>query len=231
MHKIVLLLTCMFVFVGLGFGQTYVGSETCSGCHGVADLSGAGYNIHGEFIKTGHPYKLNATTDQAPVYPANTSPGVLLPTGHDWTDFDFVIGGYGWKARFIDTTGHIFTGDELSVDSVAQYNLADGSWAQYHVGETKEYNYGCFVCHTTGPSPDSTYNTATPGLGTFAEAGIEYRSIDLDSVAYQEDNKGSDIRAALPEPGQLSLTTNFRSQPAVLDWVKPTFYVLLETNF
>jgi cysteine synthase A len=31
----------------------------------------------------------------------------------------------------------------------------------------------------------------------FAEAGIEYRSIDLDSVAYQEDNKGSDIRAAL----------------------------------
>ncbi|MGI9364310.1 MAG: cysteine synthase [Rhizobiaceae bacterium] len=31
----------------------------------------------------------------------------------------------------------------------------------------------------------------------FAEAGIEYRSIDLDSVAYQKDNTGGDIRVAL----------------------------------
>jgi len=31
----------------------------------------------------------------------------------------------------------------------------------------------------------------------FAEAGIEYHSIDLDSVAYQKDNLGADLRAAL----------------------------------
>ena len=31
----------------------------------------------------------------------------------------------------------------------------------------------------------------------FAEAGIEYRSIDLDSVAYQKDNRGGELRAAL----------------------------------
>ncbi len=31
----------------------------------------------------------------------------------------------------------------------------------------------------------------------FQEAGIEYRSIDLDSVAYQADNRGGDIRAVL----------------------------------
>ncbi|WP_372604442.1 glutaredoxin [Actibacterium sp.] len=31
----------------------------------------------------------------------------------------------------------------------------------------------------------------------FAEAGIAYRAIDLDSVAYQADNRGGDIRAAL----------------------------------
>jgi hypothetical protein len=188
----------MFVFVGLGFGQTYVGSATCSGCHGIADLSGTGYDIHGEFIKSGHPYKLNATTDQAPVYPANTSPGVVLPTGHAWSDFDFVIGGYGWKARFVDTTGHIFTGDELSIDSVAQYNLADGSWAQYHVGETKEYNYGCFVCHTTGPSPEGTYNEATPGLGTFAEAGIGCEGCHGPGSAHVASGDGS---VALPVQG------------------------------
>jgi cysteine synthase A len=33
----------------------------------------------------------------------------------------------------------------------------------------------------------------------FAEVGIPYLSIDLDSVEYQQDNKGGDIRAALLE--------------------------------
>ncbi|MDH3992542.1 MAG: cysteine synthase A [Gammaproteobacteria bacterium] len=33
----------------------------------------------------------------------------------------------------------------------------------------------------------------------FAELGIEYRSVDLDSVAYQKDDVGGDIRAALRE--------------------------------
>ena len=33
----------------------------------------------------------------------------------------------------------------------------------------------------------------------FDAAGISYRSVDLDSVAYQEDNKGGDIRAVLRE--------------------------------
>ncbi|WP_317852818.1 MULTISPECIES: glutaredoxin domain-containing protein [Albidovulum] len=33
----------------------------------------------------------------------------------------------------------------------------------------------------------------------FAAAGIEYRSVDLDSVAYQKDDLGGDLRAALLE--------------------------------
>jgi len=33
----------------------------------------------------------------------------------------------------------------------------------------------------------------------FAKYEIPYRSVDLDSVAYQEDNKGGKIRAALRE--------------------------------
>jgi cysteine synthase A len=31
----------------------------------------------------------------------------------------------------------------------------------------------------------------------FARFGVPYRSIDLDSVEYQKDNKGGDIRAAI----------------------------------
>jgi cysteine synthase A len=33
----------------------------------------------------------------------------------------------------------------------------------------------------------------------FADVGIEFRSVDLDSVAYQKDNLGGDVRAALFE--------------------------------
>jgi cysteine synthase A len=33
----------------------------------------------------------------------------------------------------------------------------------------------------------------------FAELGVEYRSIDLDSVAFQKDNLGGEIRIALQE--------------------------------
>ena len=44
------------------------------------------------------------------------------------------------------------------------------------------------------------------------EFGIPYRSIDLDSVAYQKDNRGGDIRAALRAEDRLT------DDPADLRW-------------
>ncbi|MCK0102774.1 hypothetical protein MWU63_10715 [Pseudohalocynthiibacter sp. F2068] len=44
----------------------------------------------------------------------------------------------------------------------------------------------------------------------FAEAGIEYESVDLDSTAYQKDNLGADIRAALRDTtGSLTIPQIF----------------------
>jgi predicted CXXCH cytochrome family protein len=176
MGKLYVMIMMILFTAGLCFGQNYVGSDECKRCHGAADVSGAGYNIHEEVFKSGHPYKLNMLDGSAPSYPANTTDGVPNPPeGHSWSDFSYVIGGYGWKARFVDTLGYVFTGDELSSstgDSVAQYNLDTKGWVTYHKGEAKKYDYGCFVCHTTGPSPEGSYIAATPGLGTFAEPGI-----------------------------------------------------------
>ena len=32
------------------------------------------------------------------------------PAGMDWGDISYIIGGYGWKARFMDLEGYILTG-------------------------------------------------------------------------------------------------------------------------
>ena len=121
--------------------QEFVGSDRCMQCHNTnnADL---GYNIYEEYSKSGHPYKLNAVDGAPPTYPENTSPGVPNPPpGTEWSDYAFVIGGYGWKARFVKPDGRIFTATEE-----VQYNLETEGWVAYHFGEDKKYNAGCFVC-------------------------------------------------------------------------------------
>lgn len=85
--------------------------------------------------------------NQQPSIPFTTDEGLEIPTpaGYDWTNISYMIGGYGWKARFVDAEGFIITeqGD-------TQYNLEDGSLATYHGSDpigTKKYD--CGRCHTT----------------------------------------------------------------------------------
>ena len=143
--------------------QEYVGHNACTTCHGP---------IYDDYIDSGHPYKLNKVENgEAPVYPFSTVPDT--PEGYSWDDITYVIGGYGWKARFIDDQGYIITGDAV------QYNLLPEGWVGYHADEepgTKPYN--CGACHTTGWSlfEDNGGNRQDdlPGMaGTFAAPGVE----------------------------------------------------------
>ncbi len=154
--------------IGWLTAQNYVGSNVCMGCHNNVNPN-LNYNIWEEYSKSGHPYKLNAVSSAPPTYPANTSPGVPDPPhGTTWSDFSYVIGGYGWKARWVKTDGKIFTANDS-----AQYNLENGSWVAYHLGEDKAYNYGCFQCHTTGADPSGSWNgVPADSLGTFSEPGV-----------------------------------------------------------
>jgi len=138
-----------FGIVGAGC-QTYVGSETCQICHPL---------IHADFIETGHPYKFNIVKGAAPTYPSFIENFMELPTGaSSWNDIAGVIGGWGWKARFVDTTGMV-VGTASSVVNQGggenQLNFFESfedrpTWSDYHPGDEKQYNYGCFKCHTTG---------------------------------------------------------------------------------
>jgi len=146
-------------------GAEYAGSETCSLCHS---------EIYGVFMKSGHPWKLNKVVDgQSPDYPFTKVPEP--PEGYTWDDVAYVIGGYNWKARFIDQNGYIITGD---ADATTQYNFAnevvgtEASWVAYHAGEENK-PYDCGPCHTTGYNPTGNQDDLPGLVGTWAEPGIQ----------------------------------------------------------
>lgn len=150
---------------GLNFEPpAYVGSETCAECH---------QELYDVFMLSGHPFKLNPVVDgQPPEYPFTDVPNP--PEGYTWDDITYVIGGYNWKARFIDQEGFIITGD---AEATTQFNLYNddlelgNDWVAYHAGEEKPYN--CGTCHTTGYSAEGNQD-GLPGLiGTWAEPGIQ----------------------------------------------------------
>jgi len=165
----------------------YITSEECGICHTVE---------YATFIQTGHPYKLNKVVNgEQPIYPFTTLNGILqrvfdddadiaggfadtnpgtdnsLGTPVTWDDVSYVIGGYYWKARFVDMAGAVVTGSEV------QYNFATDELVSYHNNETDK-PYNCGNCHTTGwrHTDDVLNPTGQDDLefmhGTFSEGGV-----------------------------------------------------------
>ena len=98
-----------------------------------------------------------------------------LGTPGSYADITYVIGGFGWKARWIDADGYIVTGSNV------QFNLQNDTLTGYHNNEVDK-PYNCGNCHTTGWKHfDATDNDNRqddlPGMdGTFAEQGIQCES-------------------------------------------------------
>ncbi len=180
MKSLYLLLICsLFLFIDIDkvHAQTFVGSGECSECHSSK------YN---DWIKSGHPYKFTKTPGNiGPIYPAeavNFQSTWLQNLGngtHTWGDIAGVIGGYGWKTRFVGNDG-IIIGTASSAYSTGagnnQINFFGGvnhGWSSYEKTTTdKKYNYACFKCHTTGGTTEGTWLDGVEGLGNFSEGGI-----------------------------------------------------------
>jgi len=149
----------------------YVQSTTCANCHSdKAD----------DLFDSGHPYKINAVVNgQPPTYPFSSVPDV--PTGYTWDDMTYVIGGYGWKARFIDNDGYILVTGLTGVP--VQYNLprddlgVGSEWVNYHSNDTEPKPYTCGTCHTTGwqtlAENGGVHQDGLEGMaGTWEEPGV-----------------------------------------------------------
>ena len=144
----------------------YVGMDTCGGCH---------EEQYEQVIRSGHPYKLTYVGGAAPAPPpefAGTFPNAP-PSGFSWADISYTIGGWGWKVRFMDLDGYIVTSGATEPYTAVQYNIANGSWSNYHAGEdpgTKPYD--CGPCHTTGYSPEGNQGGLPGIVGTWTEEGV-----------------------------------------------------------
>lgn len=156
--------------------QTWVGSQACQTCHSEK---------YDNWAASGHPYKFNVVQNgQPPVYPPeaiNYQSQWMDSLGnftHSWMDIAGVIGGYGWKARFVGMDGHVVgtAGSSYSMgmghNQINFYGGEDHGWANYHTTSETIYNYSCFKCHTTGGEMSGTWLPGVEGLGTFTEQGI-----------------------------------------------------------
>ena len=83
----------IFLVPGSAFGQAFEGAEFCQECH---------EENYRDWSASGHPYKL-MKSEEARFRP------IPLPLGTTWDDVSYVIGGYKWKSRYIDTEGYIIT--------------------------------------------------------------------------------------------------------------------------
>jgi hypothetical protein len=183
---------------------SYVGSSTCKVCHSAT---------YDDFIDSGHPYKFNLVEGAAPTYPSFVENFMELPTGaSSWDDIAGVIGGFGWKARFIDTTGIVVGtassainpgGGENQLNFFPLYD-GKGTFSDYDADtENKEYNQGCFRCHTTGAlSADDTDKNwleehfdidSDKDLGYFEFGGIQCEACHGMGSAHAESMDPSDI--------------------------------------
>lgn len=141
----------------------YIGSETCAQCHEA---------ISETFALSGHPYMMQPVDGAAPDYPFTEIPAP--PAGMSWEEISYVIGGYNWKALFVDDEGYLVTGDE---ETETQYTLTNnrirqsGEWVAYHPGE--ELAYDCGACHTTGYSPRGNQDNLEGMVGRFALPGVQ----------------------------------------------------------
>jgi hypothetical protein len=141
----------------------FVGSDACQECH---------EEIYASYTETGHAYTLNQIVDgEEPDYPSSEVPDP--PEGYTWDEISYVVGGFAWKAHFLDENGYIITGDE---GAMTQYNLANRTldlgedWTAFHSGEQKPYD--CASCHTTGYVAAGNQD-GLPGLiGAWAEDGV-----------------------------------------------------------
>jgi hypothetical protein len=149
----------------------YVGSTVCAACH---------KEIADQYSKSGHAWALPQVKEgNQPIYPFSQVPNP--PDGYTWNDVTYVIGGYNWKAQFLDKNGYIITdkpGGLGDANYLNQYNLEnkqlnkDAAFVGYHSGEAKKV-FDCGGCHTTGYNATGNQDKLEGITGTWVAPGVQ----------------------------------------------------------
>ena len=148
----------------------YVGDQACAGCHS---------EIYDVYIKSGHPWIMSEVVDgAAPDFPFTAISRV--PEGYQWEDISYVIGGYAYKALYVNQQGYIITdapGSSGNAEYLNQWNFANdrldknADWVSFHAGE-ENLVMDCGACHTTGYSPRGSQGELPGFVGTWQQEGV-----------------------------------------------------------
>ncbi len=168
-------------------GAEYVGDQTCSGCHP---------DIAQTYMKSGHPWSLSAVQGKIPSFPFSSIPA--LPRGYTLQDISYIIGGYNWKALFINSNGYLITdtpgatGDANYLNQFDLGNTAVGltaGWASYHAGEA-DLSFNCGSCHSTGYSRGGNQDNLAGIAGTWNEPGVRCEACHGPGSLHATNPKG-----------------------------------------
>jgi predicted CXXCH cytochrome family protein len=173
-------------------GAKYVGDQICAGCH---------KDLYDTYMKSGHPWKLNKVVDgKAPEYPFTQIKEP--PEGYTWDDILYVIGGYNWRARFVNKDGYIITdepGKSGNAKYLNQWNLVNdalgkkAAWVSYKSGSDK-LPYDCGSCHTTGYSPNGNQDNLPGLVGTWAQDGVRCEACHGPGGLHVNNPQGTAMR-------------------------------------
>jgi hypothetical protein len=114
-----------------------------------------------------------------PDYPFSRVP--QPPEGYSWNDISYVIGGYNWKALFLDKNGYIITGPAGAsgqADFQNQFNLTNKTlgmgpgWDQFH-SDQANLAYTCGACHATGYTSSGHQDKLEGITGKWAAPGVQ----------------------------------------------------------
>jgi len=172
-------------------GATFEGSEKCGDCHS---------DEHDEWSDSLHPKKIQVAADDTVVAPWEivvtipVADGIdgnvtltknetgwfvsLDDTGNHTYQVDYVLGGFGWKQRFVTQIGN------SKYILPIQWNLETEGWVEYHAsdwfdetGEPKmiaisqSWDRRCAGCHATGVEVEFN-DTSSEWTATYSELGI-----------------------------------------------------------
>lgn len=152
----------------------YLGAGGCAPCH---------REIFEHWSQTGHARVL-----QRPG--AVAARDIPLPAGLTAGEISYIVGGFRWKALFLDRQGFLVTSDG-SGPGANQFNLQGRRWVDFRAGEKVPYD--CGPCHTTGYAAEG-HQGGLPGIaGTWRLDGVQCESCHGPGARHAASGRRGDI--------------------------------------
>ncbi|MCO5188772.1 MAG: hypothetical protein M9918_11320 [Anaerolineae bacterium] len=186
--------------------QTFVGAEECGSCH---------EEIYARYQTTGHARALTAIdSSTVETVLANGHNGIdMPPDGYVWEDIAYMIGGFGWMARFVDSDGYLISGPSSQYNFENELLETDAAWAAYDAADDGVFT--CGACHTTGYAEQGHQNNLAGVAGAWAFDGVQCERCHGPGSLHAENPQG--VTMSIDRDSQACGSCHVRDERATID--------------